>query len=196
MIICELALSSTSSGKQHKVDIKFLDCIQDNYLVQHVDEPTRWRGADQPSLIDLVITNEENMISNLEYHAPLGRSDHAVITMKLNCYVEKEVEMVTRKKYHLADYSAMKEEVKTLNWDEILTGEVTDMTESLLTVYDKYEELYVPTVTKRGDHIKSVPVDKITRELIRKKTTDSSSKVCDNSCINCAKRGTLAIFDN
>ena len=111
------------------------------------------------------------MISNLEYHAPLGRSDHAVITMKLNCYVEREVEMVTRKKYHLADYSAMRENFGKVDWDELLTDKTLDeMVEILQKVYDRNEELYVPTVTKRGDHIKSIPVDKETQELIRKKT--------------------------
>jgi len=164
-------MSSSASGNQHKIDTRFIDCIQDSYLVQHIDEPTRWRGADQPSLIDLVITNEENMISNLEYHAPLGRSDHAVITMKLNCYVESNIEMVTRKKYHLADYNSMRENLKTENWDELLSGKTAEeIVDTLQKVYDKNEQLYVPTVTKRGDHIKSIPIDKITADLIRKKT--------------------------
>ena len=167
-------MSSSASGIQHKIDMKFVNCIQDNYLVQHVDEPTRWRGADQPSLIDLVITNEEDMISNLEYHAPLGRSDHAVLTMQVNCYIERNMATITRKKYHLADFNSWRENLQTVtrqNWDDLMIGKTTDeMIESLQNVYDKNEKLFVPTVTKRGEHLKSIPVDKVTADLIKKKT--------------------------
>ena len=60
-------------------DYKFIQCIQDNCLYQHVNKPTRWRGTDTPHVLDLVFTNEENMISELGYLSPLGKSDHCVL---------------------------------------------------------------------------------------------------------------------
>ena len=87
------SLSSSS-----KVEKKFIQCISDNYLHQHVDQPTRWRGTNRPSLLDLVLTNEENMITELEYQAPVGNSDHAVLMMKFNCYAEEKVEMFVKNK--------------------------------------------------------------------------------------------------
>ena len=86
---------------------KFLDCIQDTYLTQHIDEPTRWRGTDNPSLIDLVFTNEENMVNDIDYQAPLGKSDHAVICFNLLCYTGEGRETIERKKYHLDNYDAV-----------------------------------------------------------------------------------------
>ena len=45
-----------SMSSSVKVETNFLDCLANNYLHQHTDEPTRWRGADKPSLLDLVIS--------------------------------------------------------------------------------------------------------------------------------------------
>ena len=57
-----------------KADEQFLEALRDTFFYQHVDEPTRARGTDTPSLIDLMLTNEEHhIISNLTYLAPLGK---------------------------------------------------------------------------------------------------------------------------
>ena len=43
-------------------------------------EPTSGRGTDTPTLLDLVFSNEEGMISNICIEAPLDKSDHTTIT--------------------------------------------------------------------------------------------------------------------
>ena len=63
-----------------QIENKFIDCISEAYLTQHIDEPTRWRGSDNPSLIDLVITNEEDMVYDIEYQGPLGNSNDVITT--------------------------------------------------------------------------------------------------------------------
>ena len=55
--------------------------------MQHVDKPTRQRGDDEPSILDLVISRE--YLSKLEYLSPLGKSDHAII--KLECEVMADI---------------------------------------------------------------------------------------------------------
>ena len=40
---------------------QFINCIEDHYLTQHVKEPTRWRGNDTTSVLDLVFTNEDEI---------------------------------------------------------------------------------------------------------------------------------------
>ena len=42
----------------------FLDVVDDLFLFQHITEPTRFRQDDTPSLLDLVFTNEQDMINN------------------------------------------------------------------------------------------------------------------------------------
>ena len=42
---------------------KFLECVRDCYLFQHVKHPTRFRDGQEPSILDLVLTNEEHMVN-------------------------------------------------------------------------------------------------------------------------------------
>ena len=49
-------------NSQDNDELKFIETIQDNALVQHILEPTRWRGTDTPHVLDLIITNEKNMV--------------------------------------------------------------------------------------------------------------------------------------
>jgi hypothetical protein len=65
-------LTNTHSSLSEK---KFLNNLQDNLLTQHVTFPTRARGSDVPSTLDLVISNND-FIDNISNLSPLGKSDH------------------------------------------------------------------------------------------------------------------------
>jgi hypothetical protein len=56
---------NNKSDNIERQDYKSIQCIQDNFLYQHVNKPTRWRGTDTPHVLDLVFTNEENMIATI-----------------------------------------------------------------------------------------------------------------------------------
>ena len=64
----------------------FLSALQDNFLFQHVNSPTRYSEHTTPSILDLVITNEESMISSVAVSEPLGKSDHVVLNFEYICY--------------------------------------------------------------------------------------------------------------
>ena len=51
----------TSVSEDHIATL-FLENIRDCYLFQHVHEPTRYRHDNTPSILDLVLTNEEDMV--------------------------------------------------------------------------------------------------------------------------------------
>ena len=42
---------------------------------------------ESPSLLDLIFTNEPDMINNLSYLPPLGNSDHICIEFNLMCVI-------------------------------------------------------------------------------------------------------------
>ncbi|CAC5388951.1 unnamed protein product [Mytilus coruscus] len=65
-------------------EYKFLENLQEFFLFQHIAKPTRWRDTNTPHTIDLILTNEEQMISNLEYQSPLGKSDHCNMKFDFN----------------------------------------------------------------------------------------------------------------
>ena len=54
--------------------------MRDCFLTQYVKEITRFRGETRGSSLDLIISNEEEIVSDIRVESPLGRSDHAFIT--------------------------------------------------------------------------------------------------------------------
>ena len=86
---CLLGHNWTTNKCETSEESKFLECVTSNHLYQHISKPTRCRGNDDPSIIDLLFTNEEMQISNLEHHSPLGASDHSVITFDFNFHTEQ-----------------------------------------------------------------------------------------------------------
>ncbi|KAK2165456.1 hypothetical protein LSH36_50g07072 [Paralvinella palmiformis] len=69
---------SVNHSSQH-----FIDTIRDAYLYQHVTQLTRYRHGQNSNLLDLILTSSEYYISNLEYHAGIGLSDHLVLSCTL-----------------------------------------------------------------------------------------------------------------
>lgn len=58
---------------------KFLQCIKENFLYQHVTGHTRIRRPDTSSLLDLIFTHTSMGTDNIIYKTPAGRSDHVKI---------------------------------------------------------------------------------------------------------------------
>ena len=68
---------------------KLLDTLNDNFLEQLIDEPTRYREGQNPSLLDLLIVSTPDMISDIKYCSPLGKSDHVTICYKVQNKMKK-----------------------------------------------------------------------------------------------------------
>ena len=58
---------------------------QDVVLYQHVKDPKHYRGNQKPNTLDLLVINEEGMIDNIEFNAPIGKSHHVCINFEYNC---------------------------------------------------------------------------------------------------------------
>ena len=52
---------------------------------QLVTDPTRGRGSNKPSVPDLVSTNNENLVTSITHTTALGKSDHAMLELKITC---------------------------------------------------------------------------------------------------------------
>ena len=111
---------TTKSESTESQEFKFIECIRDSFLFQHITNPTRVRGSDTPNVLDLIFTNESNMASNIEYQSPLGKSDHSVLKFDFNCYTV--IQNYSRKKvyYNKADYNTIREALHKIEWEENL----------------------------------------------------------------------------
>ena len=163
---------------------KFIKCLEDNFYFQHVDLPTRIRGTNKPNILDLIITNDEN-VSDLEYESPLGKSDHRVMFFNINCYaVLKKVDRAGFL-YDKADWENLKKDCEALNWKDILTSKGDDIDSMWDTFINKVQELqknHVPikkyqTIGHKG----KIPVDEGTRKLICQKHVLDRKKFCNNT---------------
>ena len=65
------------------------DSINDLFLTETIQEATRFRGTDRPSKLDWFLTENDQCIYNKNVGAPLGLSDHALISVQYDCIIEK-----------------------------------------------------------------------------------------------------------
>ena len=64
-----------SPHNEENKDAEFIETISDCYIYQYLLKPTHNWSTDNPSLTDLVLTNEAMQVSDIEYHAPLNKSN-------------------------------------------------------------------------------------------------------------------------
>ena len=112
-------------------------------MTQHVTDFTRYRGTNDPSLLDLVITDNSQTQVSPVIEAPLGASDHAVLTWDYLLSVNEdhvaEEDQPRKKNYYKADFKSIKEELSKIDWDgTLLKGENDPVMINLDDVMDKF----------------------------------------------------------
>lgn len=63
-----------NSAAARTSSIKFLECIEDCFLTQMLDVPTR-----NEALLELLLTNQEKVLCNISVNDSLGCSDHNIV---------------------------------------------------------------------------------------------------------------------
>ena len=92
---------------QHEnLEIRLIDFIRKYYLTQHVQEPTRWRGKNEPGILDLVLSDTD-FIEHLNIDAPIAKSDHGCITMDLHLSVCVK-KIMKKPAYNRGDYNSIR----------------------------------------------------------------------------------------
>jgi hypothetical protein len=91
--------------------------LQSN-LYQMIHKPTRHREGNRSSLIDLVMTNDENLITATDHQPPVGKSDHdfLLLSMQLeNKNVINTARKSTRKNYFKSDTESINTVLQNCN---------------------------------------------------------------------------------
>jgi len=63
-------VTSTTQTAAHRSSVKFLECVEDYFLIQILDVPTR-----NEALLDLLLTNQENLFCRTLVSDNLGCND-------------------------------------------------------------------------------------------------------------------------
>ena len=106
-------------------DRRFIDVLHDAYFTQMVTKPTRRREGNLPSLLDLIIVNDEKLVSDIQHNSPIGKSDHDVLIFKL--YVEnerKQNEDIYKYDLCKGDFDSMRSYLLEQNWTRLADMDV------------------------------------------------------------------------
>ena len=101
----------------HKQSRRFLECIDDNFLLQVIEEPMR-RGA----MLDLVLTNKEGLVGNVKLKGSLGYSDHEVVEFKILRAVRKAHSKLTTLDFRRTDFGLFRDLLGRVSRDKALEG--------------------------------------------------------------------------
>lgn len=152
---------------------KFLQAVNDAFLFQHVREPTHRRPNTEPSLIDLIITNEPDTVDQISVSAPIGASHHGVITFTAGCVpVKSPGNNLTIHKYHSGDYESFKQFVRSHEWVSSHGSSAEEILSELSKVIHVGVSKFIPTVRlKAGDARPRKPpyMNEKALEAVRKK---------------------------
>lgn len=136
----------------------FIDTIQQQVLHQMIFHPTRYRTGSQPHLLDLVLTNEPNMVKDINYLPGLGMSDHVCVFFSLECFVSPVIKQTPKYNFHQADYVRMKQLLSEVNWNELLDGLNVNLSwQRFNSELNKIIQLCVPIETSSTSRKKKCP---------------------------------------
>ena len=92
----------------------FCDRLDDNFLVQHITTPTRGNA-----ILDLIITDETDMVSDVEVIGKLNNSDHNAILCNVLVRTENVKKLRQTYDYNKANVAAIRAELMKLNWSHL-----------------------------------------------------------------------------
>ena len=139
--------SQQSTGVE---DQKFVCLVQDNFLTQHVLEPTR-----AARVLDIVLFSQKEFVDNVVIHEPLSSSDHNQLHFNINIKSRRGNYEEIRKSFELIDWNVkMNNKTATECWN-ILRGELDSAIDS-----------YVP-MKKQGKRFKKKHLSKEAFRKIR-----------------------------
>ena len=112
-------MASPADGVQNII----LDFVCDNGFEQMVTEPTRGNN-----ILDIVLTNNSFLVSDVPVAPPLGNSDHNCVNFTVDIPGgDNDCEIVSRKIYawNRADYESLSTYLSEINWDEFMSVNLT-----------------------------------------------------------------------
>ncbi|GAB0182454.1 mitochondrial enolase superfamily member 1 [Grus japonensis] len=105
---------NTAERKQSR---KFLECVDDNFLLQVIEESMR-RGA----MLDLILTNKEGLVGDVKLEGSLGCSDHEMVEFKILRAARRARSKLTTLDFRRADFGLFRDLLGRIPWDKALEG--------------------------------------------------------------------------
>ncbi|GAB0208952.1 hypothetical protein GRJ2_003360900 [Grus japonensis] len=106
-----------SNTAKHAQSRRFLQSIDDNFLTQVVEDPTR-RGM----LLDLVLPNKEGLVGDVKVGGSLGCNDHEMVEFRILHGRSRAVNRITTLDVRRANFGLFKALLGRIPWVRALEG--------------------------------------------------------------------------
>jgi len=130
----------------HKQSRRFLECTDDNFLFQVIEEPTR-----RDAMLDLLLTNKEGLVGNVKLKRILGCSDDEIVEFKIRRAARRVHSKLTTLGFRRADFELFRDLLGRRPRDKTLEGRGAQ--ESWLIFKDhllQAQQQCIPTKRKSG----------------------------------------------
>jgi hypothetical protein len=171
----EMGSTLKPGDKYRPISEKFLEIVNDNFLVQVVDQPTRIQG-NTANTIDLFLTNNPTLVNKVDTLP--GISDHEAVFLEIS--VRPKLNKQPRRKVHLynkADWEGFKSHISKFasTFNRRRHTSVQDMWSSLQNELNTAIAKFIPT--KLSSPKQQHPwVPKLLKKMIRKRDYSYISK--------------------
>ena len=115
------------------------------YMTRHVDFPSRSRGTDNPSCIDCIFTNSEELVNNVLDKSPLGNSNHTVIQVDINARTTNAQKSFKKFYYDKGHYNGMKRFVKDMMDQAPDFQDIDQQWDYFMDTLREAQEKYIPS---------------------------------------------------
>ena len=144
--------SQQSTGVE---DQKFLCLVQDNFLTQHVLEPTR-----AAIVLDIVLSSQKEFVDNVVIQEPLGSSDHNQLHFNINIKSDKTKVKQCRRDFRRGNYDEIRKSLALIDWNDKMNNKTaTECWNILRGELDNAIDSYVP-MKKQGKRSKKKHLSK------------------------------------
>jgi hypothetical protein len=159
---------SAQCGERH-IDFKFLEATKDAYLYQHVTKPTHQRDEEErANTLDLIFTEERNMIERLKHEAPIGKSHHEVLHFRYLCYSEVKETKTRKFQFDKGNYEEIRDALAGVDWKKLLSDTNTeDSWARFMRVYKSVIDQHIPSKIVGGQTRPREP-EWATQEVLKK----------------------------
>ena len=138
--------------------------VQDNFLTQHVLEPTR-----ATRVLDIVLSSQKELVDNVEIKEPLGSSDHNQMHFNINIKSDTTKVKQCRRDFRKGNYKEIRKSLALIDWNDKMKNKTATGCWNILRMeLDSSIDSYVP-MNKQGKRSKKKHLSKEAFRKIRHK---------------------------
>ena len=94
-------------------DKQFLCLVQDNFLTQHVLDPTR-----AARVLDIVLSSQKEFVDNVVIQEPLGSSDHNQLHFDIKIKSDKTKVKQCMRDFRKGNYREIRNSLERIDWND------------------------------------------------------------------------------